>query len=62
MIVLKSVTGNHKQATAHFRGRDLEEDHELGLELKEGWWELIGSAREIAASDARRTVLDVMRG
>ena len=61
MIVLRSVAGNHKQATAHFRGRDLEDDHELGLELKDGWWELIGSAREIASNEARKVVLEVMR-
>lgn len=60
MIVLKNVAGNHKQATAHFRGRDLETDHELGLELKGGWWELIGTAGQIAATDSRRAVLDVL--
>lgn len=60
MIVLRRVSGNDKQATVHFRGRDLEGDHELGIELKAGWWELIGTAAQVAATDARRLVLDVL--
>lgn len=61
MIVVKRVIGDSKLATAHFRGRDLEEDRELGIELRAGWWELVGSAQQISANDARRLVLDVMR-
>jgi len=61
IIVLKRLPANPKQATLHMRGRDLPDDHELGVELRNGWWHLIGRAADVAASDARRQVLDVLR-
>lgn len=60
MIVIKRVIGDPRQATAHFRGRDLPEDHELGIELKAGWWELVGSAQQIAANNSRRVILEIL--
>lgn len=61
IIVLKRLPANPKQATLHMRGRDLPDDHELGVELRCGWWHLIGRAADVAASDARREVLEVLR-
>ena len=61
MIVLRRLPQDPKQATLHTRGRDLPEDVELGIELREGWWHLLGSASELAANDSRRAVLDVLR-
>lgn len=61
IIVLKRLPANPKQATLHMRGRDLPDDHELGVELRGGWWHLIGRAADIAASDARREVFEVLR-
>lgn len=61
MIVLKRVIGDDGQATVHFRGRDLPEDKELGVELKAGWWELVGSAAQIGASEGRRGILNALR-
>lgn len=61
IIVLKRLPANPKQATVHMRGRDLPDDHELGVELRAGWWHLIGRAADVAASDARREILEVLR-
>lgn len=61
IVVLKRTPANPKQATLHMRGRDLPEDHELGIELRGGWWHYLGAAAAISANDARREVLDVLR-
>lgn len=61
IIVLKRMPADPKQATLHMRGRDLPDDHELGIELRAGWWHLIGRAADVAASDARREILEVLR-
>ena len=61
MMVLRRLPNDPKQATLHTRGRDLPEDVELGIELQDGWWKLVGTAAELAANEARRQVIDVLQ-
>lgn len=61
IIVIKRLPNDPTRATLHMRGRDLPEDHALGIELRAGWWTYVGDAAVMAASDARREVLDVLR-
>jgi len=60
VIVLKTVVGPEKQATLHLRGRDLPEDHELGLQFRDGWWEHVGRANHVSANRARRGILNAI--
>jgi hypothetical protein len=60
LLVLRRIPHDPKAATLHARGRDLPEDHELGIELRDGWWELVGDAKVIEANDARKLVLEVL--
>lgn len=61
IAVLKRLPEDHKRATLHMRGRDLEEDVEIGLELRSGWWNYLGSADSIAVKAERAAILDVLR-
>lgn len=60
MVVLRRLPGDDRGATLHMRGRDLPEDQELGIQLRDGWWEFQGPAAQLAANDARRVVLDCL--
>jgi hypothetical protein len=61
IVVLKRTPNDPKRATLHMRGRDLPEDHELGIELRAGWWHYLGTAAAVAANDSRLVVMDALR-
>lgn len=61
ICVLKRVNGPEKLATLHMRGRDLEDDVEYGLELIHGWWTVVGSVTDVAGSNTRRRILQLLR-
>lgn len=60
MIVLRRPSSDGKKATLHMRGRDLEDDVEIAIELRDGWWEYVGEASKVAGNEARQKILDLL--
>jgi len=56
MIVLKRAKGG-ETATLHMRGRDLPDDHEIDIQLIDGWWSTNSSS---GRSIGRQRVLDLL--
>ncbi|MBA2548794.1 MAG: AAA family ATPase [Burkholderiaceae bacterium] len=60
MIVLRRLPGDHKQASLYMRGRDLIDDPEMVVELRDGWWQYVGELSAVAVTDARRQIVEIL--
>ena len=52
---------DRKLAGLWLRGRDMEGENDLGLELKDGRWHIIGTAGDVFAAGTQRLILQVLR-